>query len=220
MVEQLPLTFIQQFAIWVLPVLFAITVHEAAHGLAAHRLGDKTAFFNGRLSLNPIKHIDLFGTIIVPALCFFLGSFIFGWAKPVPIDWRNLKHPRRDTALVALSGPLSNLIMAILWGGLAKTGLLLSQKGLPIMVFLVYMGMAGITINVLVMALNLLPIPPLDGSRVVSSLLPLRIARLYDSIEPYGMFILLALLMSNVLSQILAPVIYFSKAFIFSLFSM
>jgi Zn-dependent protease len=220
MMEQLPLTFVQQLAIWILPVLFAITVHEAAHGLAAHRLGDKTAFFMGRLSLNPVKHIDLWGTIIVPGVCFFLGSFIFGWAKPVPIDWRNLKHPRRDTALVAIAGPLSNLIMAVLWGGVAKVGLMVSQNGFPTAIFIAYMGMAGITINVLVMALNLLPIPPLDGSRVVSSLLPIKAARIYDRIEPYGMFILLALLLSDVLSQILRPMISLSQMLIFSLFSL
>ena len=214
------LDWIQQITIWILPVLFAVTVHEVAHGWVAHKLGDKTAFFLGRLSLNPVKHIDLFGTIIVPCLCFLGGNFIFGWAKPVPIDWRNLKNPRRDTALVALAGPVSNLLMALLWGGVAKGGMIAVQSGMPMAVFLVYMGSAGIMINVLLMALNILPIPPLDGSRVVSSLLTNSAARVYGSIEPYGMIILVALMLTNTLSKILGPMVGWAQVVIFSLFSL
>ncbi len=214
------LNLIQEIAVWVLPVLFAITVHEAAHGWVASRLGDKTALFLGRLTLNPIKHIDLVGTIIVPLVCLMAGNFVFGWAKPVPIDWRNLKNPRRDSALVAVAGPVSNLLMAFFWGSIAKLGQIVFHQGIPEAIFLVYMGTAGIAINLLLMILNLIPIPPLDGSRVVSSLLPSRLARVYDSIEPYGFMILIVLMLSHVLSNILSPPLEWMQTLFISIFSL
>ncbi len=199
------LNLAQEISVWILPVLFAVTVHEVAHGWVANLLGDRTALMMGRLTLNPVKHIDLMGTIIVPILCLTAGNFIFGWAKPVPVDWRNLRKPRRDAALVAIAGPASNFLMVFMWAFVAKFGSVLLNFGIANAVFLIYMGYAGISINVLLMILNLLPIPPLDGSRVVSSMLPLKWAQIYDSIEPYGFMILVLLILTKVLSAILQP---------------
>jgi Zn-dependent protease len=196
---------VQEIAIWILPVLFAVTVHEVAHGWVASLLGDKTALMLGRLTLNPFKHIDIIGTVIVPLLCLLLGGFVFGWAKPVPVSWRNLKKPRRDAALVALAGPGANFIMVFFWAMVSKLGIMLFQNGFSQAIFLGYMGHAGIAINLMLMILNLVPIPPLDGSRVASSLLPPHMARRYDAIEPYGLMILLVLILTNVLSFILMP---------------
>lgn len=212
------LSGLQVFAVWVLPVLFAITVHEVAHGWVASKLGDKTALMLGRLTLNPIKHIDLVGTIIVPAVLLFLGGFIFGWAKPVPVTWQNLNHPKRDMALVAIAGPISNLIMALLWAGVAKLGTILFMDGFSWALAIRYMGSAGILINLMLMYLNVIPIPPLDGSRVVSSLLPNRMAAKYDRIEPFGFFILLALLALGALGFILIPLVQTTQMWIYDLF--
>lgn len=214
------LTIIQEVMVWALPVLFAVTVHEVAHGWIANRLGDRTAFMMGRLTLNPLKHIDLVGTIVVPILCLFLGGFVFGWAKPVPVNWHNLKKPRRDVALVALAGPVSNLLMGLLWALIAKIGAVFFQQGFSNALFLVYVGYAGITINLMLMVLNLVPIPPLDGSRVVSSLLPPHLARSYDMIEPYGFMILAALIFTKVLSLILNPPIEWIQTVIVNLFGL
>lgn len=195
-------------AIWALPVLFAITVHEAAHGYAARALGDSTASMLGRLTLNPLKHIDPIGTIAVPVGLLVLSSltpgspFVFGWAKPVPVNTRNLHRPRRDMALVAAAGPGANLIMALGWGALIHLGLVLDTAYSEAMVA---MGLAGIAINILLMVLNLLPIPPLDGGRVVSSLLPGRVGYWYDRIEPFGLVIVLGLLLTGLLGVILQP---------------
>lgn len=212
------LSLIQEIMIWAIPVLFAVTVHEVSHGWVAKQLGDKTAMMLGRLTLNPIAHIDMLGTVIVPIACLALGSFIFGWAKPVPVDWRNLRHPRRDTALVAVAGPISNFLMAILWAFVAKLGAVLYQSGMPSTVFLVYMGHAGIVINFVLMVLNLIPIPPLDGSRVMSSLLPAKWAMVYERIEPYGFFILIGLLILNVLPLLLNPPIMILRQMIMGIF--
>lgn len=214
------LSILQLFAIWVLPVLFAITVHEVAHGWVASKLGDKTALALGRLTLNPFKHIDLIGTVLVPGLLLVMGTgFIFGWAKPVPVNWSNLKNPKRDMALVALAGPVSNFLMALLWAILLKTGLTVASGGNRIGVFLSLMGQAGILINLVLMVLNLIPIPPLDGSRVVASFLKGQLAVAYDRLEPYGFFIILILLAMGVLRYIIGPPVIFLRDFIFSLIS-
>lgn len=201
------MTLVQKIAIWTLPILFAITVHEVAHGWMAKRLGDPTASMMGRLTLNPFKHIDPIGTVVVPLVLLLLGGFIFGWAKPVPVTWQNLRNPKRDMAIVALAGPMANLLMAIGWGIVAKVGSLivvsLPFAGQP----MIYMGGAGILINILLMVLNLLPIPPLDGGRIMTGILPGPLAYKYSRLEPFGFFILLGLLATGILGQILGPVV-------------
>jgi Zn-dependent protease len=201
----LEITIVQKIVAWVLPVLFAITVHETAHGWMALQLGDKTAMMLGRLTLNPLKHIDPLGTILIPGLMYMMAGFMFGWAKPVPITWQNLKQPKRDMVFVAAAGPASNLIMAILWALAIRIGLALGDTGLA----LVFMGVAGIFINCILMALNLLPLPPLDGGRVMTGLLPGPLAYRFSRIEPYGFFILVGLMVTGLLGVILWPVIEF-----------
>ena len=200
----LELSLVQKISIWVVPVLLAITVHEVSHGWIARKLGDNTAFMLGRLTLNPLKHVDPVGTILIPGMLLLLqAGFIFGFAKPVPINWKNLRHPKRDMALVAVAGPGANLLMAIAWALLARLGLLLGENGMA----LIYMGVAGITINIILMVLNLLPLPPLDGGRVMTGLLPGPWAYQFSRIEPYGFFILIGLLVTGVLGMVLWPVI-------------
>jgi Zn-dependent protease len=184
-------------------VLFAITVHETAHGWMALRLGDKTALMLGRLTLNPLKHIDPVGTILVPGMMLMLSGLMFGWAKPVPITWQNLGNPKRDMVLVAVAGPLANLLMAFLWAVVIRLGSLLGDFGLA----LIFMGAVGIFINTLLMALNMLPLPPLDGGRVLTGLLPGPLAWKFSQIEPYGFLILIGLLVTGLLSTILVPII-------------
>lgn len=203
------LTLVQKITVWALPLIFAITLHEVAHGYVASLFGDQTARLSGRLSLNPLKHIDPLGTIVVPFLMLLVSNFVFGWAKAVPVDARNLHHPRRDLAFVALAGPLSNLLMALFWGLIAKIGLMLNMQGntwlgMP----LSYMGGAGIMINVVVGVLNLIPLPPLDGGKVFTAILPPRLAYSYNQIEPYGFFILILLMFSGLLSSIMAPFVF------------
>ena len=199
------LTLIQKIAIYALPVIFAITVHEAAHGYAARYFGDMTAHFAGRISLNPVKHIDPIGTILVPALMMMVGGILFGWAKPVPVDFSRLRNPKRDMLWVAAAGPASNFVMAILWVFALKFA-----SGLPtyIGVPLELMAQAGVMINVVLMVLNLLPLPPLDGGRIAVSLLPHDLAYRYARVERYGFIILIALLFTGVLSKILEPFIF------------
>ena len=202
----LDLSLVQKIAIWVVPVLLGITVHEVAHGWIATKLGDNTAFMLGRLTLNPLKHVDPMGTILIPGMLLLLqAGFIFGYAKPVPINWKNLRHPKRDMALVAAAGPVANLFMAIGWALLLRLGMSLGDSGMA----LVYMGVAGITINAILMMLNLLPLPPLDGGRVLTGLLPGPLAYKFSRIEPYGFFILIGLLVTGVLGMILWPLISF-----------
>ncbi len=199
----------QQIAIWTLPVLFAITVHEVAHGWMAGKLGDPTARMLGRLTLNPIKHIDPIGTVAVPLALLLLtgGSMVFGWARPVPVTYENLRHPRRDMALVAVAGPLANLLMAVLWGLVAKLGLILAATepmlGLP----LLYMGAAGILFNLLLMLFNLLPIPPLDGGRMLTGILPPKLGWKLSQIEPYGLIVLVGLLATGLLPRVIGPLL-------------
>ena len=213
------LSLIQKVVVWSLPVLFAITVHEVAHGWVAKRLGDPTAMMMGRLTLNPLKHIDPVGTVVVPIILLMLGGFIFGWAKPVPVTWANLRNPKRDMAIVALAGPVSNLLMALIWALVAKIGMLIIATAPFIGQPLIYMGGAGIFINIALMVLNLLPLPPLDGGRVVSGLLPGPLSYKYDKIEPYGFFILLGLLATGILSSIMNPPMGALLDLVYSLFS-
>ncbi|HQU15358.1 MAG: site-2 protease family protein [Chromatiales bacterium 21-64-14] len=199
-------TLVQTIAVLALPLLFAITVHEAAHGWVARRLGDPTAMMLGRLTLNPIKHIDPLGTVVIPVLLLVLHApFLFGWAKPVPITWQNLRNPKRDMALVAAAGPASNLVMALFWALIAKIGLVLAPMLGSFTAPMVYMGEIGITINLVLMVLNLLPLPPLDGGRVLVGLLPGPWAWKVSRIEPYGFPILLVLLITGGLAYLIVP---------------
>jgi Zn-dependent protease len=201
------LNLIQKLAIFILPLIFAITAHEAAHGWMAKRLGDKTAEMLGRVTLNPLKHIDPVGTILVPLGLYLLTGFMFGWAKPVPVNWNNLHRPKRDMGLVALAGPGANLIMALIWSILVYAGALALEEFAWLGVPLVLMGVTGVLINAILMALNMLPVPPLDGGRVVYSLLPPKQANLYSRLESYGLIIVLVLLMTGLLSFILEPIV-------------
>ncbi len=211
---------IQRIAIWTLPVLLAITVHEAAHGLVAKIFGDRTAEMLGRVTLNPLKHIDPIGTVLLPLFMLWVGGFVFGWAKPVPITAENLHRPKQDMAWVAIAGPLSNLLMGIGWAVVMKIGYSLGAGSEWLARPLVYMGGAGITINVILMVLNLLPLPPLDGGRVVAALLPGPVSYQFSRIEPYGMVILIALLATGVLSKILGPAVDVMQTLLFNLFSL
>lgn len=222
-------TIIQYICIAAIPLIFAITLHEAAHGWIASKLGDQTASIQGRVSLNPARHIDLFGTIILPIMMLTLGGFIFGWAKPMPIAWQNLHKPRRDMALVALAGPGANLVMAFFWAIIAKLGyLIVMHPGAASWLqatgaFIHYTSRFGIMINCVLLVINLIPIPPLDGSRVVTSLLPAHLARKYNRIEPFGIWIFLGLLFlmyfTHTLGILLAP-IYFLTGMIQHLFGL
>ncbi len=210
------LSLVQRIVVWILPVVFAITVHEVAHGWVAKLYGDKTADQQGRLTLNPIKHIDFVGTLILPGLLLITFSgFIFGWAKPVPVDPRNFKNPKKAMMMVALAGPLSNLLMAIGWALLARLGVAIGIEYITMP--LIYTGIAGITINLVLALINLLPIPPLDGSRIVSGLLPDYWAWRFNQLERFGFLILILLLATNALSLILAYPMYYVQQLFFSL---
>lgn len=212
------LTLLQRIIVWILPVVFAITVHEVAHGWVAKKYGDNTADMQGRLTLNPIKHIDLLGTIIIPGLLLITGTgFIFGWAKPVPVDARNFKNPRADMAIVALAGPVSNLLMATAWALIARLGVTIGTDARMIAEPLIYTGIAGIAINLVLALLNLLPIPPLDGSRILSGVLPNYWAWQYNKLERFGFIILLILLSTNVLGMILAYPLFIVQQLFFSI---
>lgn len=209
------LNAVQRIAVWALPLIFAITVHETAHGWVALRLGDPTAKMLGRLSLNPVRHIDPIGTLLVPGILLMLGGVIFGWAKPVPITWQNLKRPKRDMALVALGGPLANLLMAVLWAFVIQGGALLADAAIGL--FLIYTGVAGIFINVILMVLNLLPLPPLDGGRVATGLLPGPWSWQFSRIEPYGFPILVLLLVTGLLGKLIWPAVLYALSLLGSL---
>lgn len=215
------LTLIQKIVVWIIPILFAISLHEVAHGFVASLCGDQTAKISGRLSINPMRHIDPIGTILVPLLVLSMSSFIFGWAKPVPIDPRNFRHPRRDLILVALAGPLANILLAFLFGFLTKLGLLLHYQGYTwIGKPLTYIGGAGIMINVVLAVLNLIPLPPLDGSKLLANLLPPRAALFLSYLEPYSILILLLLMITGLLSQILSPPVFFLTDLISDVFNL
>jgi Zn-dependent protease len=196
---------VQGLAVGAIPVLFAITLHEVAHGLAARYFGDHTAEMLGRLSLNPIKHIDPVGTIVVPALMFVTSGFLFGWAKPVPVNFQNLRNPKRDMIFVALAGPAANIVMGIGWALILKLALVAGLVAVTPDGFLFRMVEIGILINALLAALNLLPIPPLDGGRVLRGLVNESIGQYLDRIERFGFIIIVVLLVSGLLWVVVDP---------------
>ncbi len=209
-------TSIQTLAISALPILFAITLHEAAHGYVARMFGDPTAWQQGRISLNPLRHIDPVGTVLLPAMTYMLSGFMFGWAKPVPVNFGKLRDPKRDMLWVALAGPGANLFMALGWALLLK--LVLGASEFMYSEALRQMAMSGIVVNGMFMALNLLPILPLDGGRILVSLLPQRAAWKFAQTERYGMWILILLLMTRVLNVILVPFLLLYATLIRSLY--
>jgi len=208
----------KMIAVFAVPVIFAITLHEAAHGYVARHFGDTTAFVLGRVSLNPLRHIDMVGTIAVPLLILVVSKLfggagiLFGWAKPVPVNFHALRHPKRDMLWVAAAGPAANLVMALGWALLMKAAQMLPQSMFSLPMSL--MAEAGITVNVVLMVLNLLPILPLDGGRILASLLPSRAAWQYAKLEPWGVPLLLLLLVTNVLNFVLEPLVGASDALI------
>ncbi len=218
------LNLVQAVAIYALPVIFAITLHEAAHGYVARHFGDVTAWRAGRVSLNPLRHIDLLGTIIVPLGLLALsklmggGGILFGWAKPVPVNFQALRKPKRDMFWVAAAGPLANLAMALAWALALKFGGWLPESTYTLPLSLI--AEAGIAVNIILMVLNLLPILPLDGGRIAVSLLPMRLARWYARSEPLGFPILLLLIFTNVLGAILTPMVHASIGLIETIFQL
>ncbi len=210
------LTLIQRIVVWILPVIFAITVHEVAHGWVAKKFGDQTASSLGRLTLNPLKHIDWIGTILLPGILLLTFSgFIFGWAKPVPVDPRYFKKPKQTMAIVAAAGPISNLLMAIGWALLARLGVVLNMDSISLP--LIYSGVAGITINLVLALINLIPIPPLDGGRILAGFLPDLWAWRFNKLERFGFIILLVLLWSGFLNFLLGYPMYSIQKLFFDL---
>jgi Zn-dependent protease len=211
---------IQTVALYAIPMIFAITLHEAAHGYVAKYFGDYTAYQAGRISLNPLDHIDPVGTILIPVTLVVLtsGQFVFGWAKPVPVNFSNLRDPKRDMLWVAAAGPGANLFMALCWALALKVVYLLpaSDFSYP----LKQMATGGVLINLGLMVLNLIPIPPLDGGRIAVSLLPHRLAYRFAMIEPYGLIIIVVLLATRVLSAVIWPLVAGSRGLIYALFGL
>lgn len=206
--------------IYALPVIFAITLHEAAHGYVAKHFGDSTAWMLGRVSLNPVRHIDPLGTIVVPLVMVLLSGFMFGWAKPVPVNFANLRDPKRHSLWVAAAGPGSNIVQALLW---ALVALVLVKMVAPTGLaggFWLAVAEAGVLVNVVFAILNLFPLLPLDGGRILTSLLPDRLAYTYSRTEPYGMIILIALIVTGALGWLLRPLVGGSLTFIYSLFGL
>jgi Zn-dependent protease len=211
-------SLIQAIAVYALPVLFAITLHEAAHGYVARHFGDGTAYMLGRVTLNPLKHIDPLGTIAIPLFLYFStgGAFLFGFAKPVPVNFRNLRNPRWDSLWVSLAGPACNFVQAFLWG-LVALGLNAAAVSEP---FLIRMASAGVLVNLVMCVFNLFPLPPLDGGRVLVALLPPRLSLGLARLEPFGFFIVMALVVSGILGNVwLRPLIGFGYSIITGLLS-
>ena len=209
---------IQVIVLYAIPGIFAITLHEAAHGYAARHFGDLTAYQAGRISLNPLRHIDPLGTLLVPALILLAsgGKYAFGWAKPVPVNFGRLRHPKQDMFWVAAAGPMANLVMALCWAAAVKIAAMATPNYFTQPMLLMAQG--GIVINIVLMVLNLLPLPPLDGGRIAVSLLPHRAAFRFAKIEPYGMMILLILMFTGVLNVIMWPFIAAAISVIAGLF--
>lgn len=207
--------FIQKITIYAIPLIFAITLHEAAHAFAARYFGDATAYMLGRMTLNPLKHIDPVWTILVPIVTLLFTPLVFGAAKPVPVNFGGLRNPKRDMIWVAAAGPLANLTMMIIWAVVAKIAISLPESGPT--VFLALMGEAGIFVNALLMVFNLFPLLPLDGGRILTGLLPNRLAYSFSRTEPYGMFILIALMLSGIMGKFLWPLIEISMKSIYAI---
>ena len=200
---------VQTFAVYALPIVFAITLHEAAHAYAAKYFGDTTAYAQGRMSMNPLKHIDPIGTLLIPIVLYFVGSpFLFGYAKPVPVNFGNLRNPKKQMAFVALAGPLANLVMALMWLVLIIF-LHAFNSGEE---FFMRMAQAGVLTNLVIFAFNLFPVPPLDGGRIMTSILPHKYAYKFAQLEPSGFFIVLALMFLKVLHFWMVPVMEGAKA--------
>lgn len=196
---------LETIVLWAVPVIFAITLHEAAHGYVARRFGDRTAELLGRITLNPLRHIDPIGTVLVPAMLYLTAGpqFVFGWAKPVPVNFGNLRHPKRDMLWVAAAGPLANFFMAFLWTLALR--LAFGEAG-GMSQALALMARIGISVNLVLMALNLLPIPPLDGGRIAVSLLPGRVSAWYARMEPFGLLVIVVLMFTPMLGILIRPV--------------
>ncbi len=211
---------VQTIAIYALPVLFAITLHEAAHGFVARHFGDMTAFAQRRISLNPMRHVDLVGTVLVPLAILLAsgGRFLFGWAKPVPVNYSALRKPKQHMTLVAAAGPAANLTMAIGWALLLKLGMALPESSYSEP--MVRMAEAGVRVNLIFMLLNLLPILPLDGGRILAGLLPNRVSGQYSRLEPWGLPLLLVLVVTNVLDGLLGPLVMYSESLIHAFVSL
>ena len=211
-----PYNFLLKVLIYAPSVIFAITLHEAAHGYVARHFGDTTAYMLGRVTLNPIKHIDPIGTIVVPLIT-SLAGFVFGWAKPVPVNFNNLRNPKRDMFWVAAAGPASNVIQALIWALVAKT--LFDVDG-GVATYWVQVAEAGILVNLILAILNLFPILPLDGGRILASLLPARISHAYQGTERYGMLILIVLIVTGVLGWVMRPILLLGVSAIYALFGL
>ncbi len=194
-----------KIALWIVPVIFAVTLHEIAHGWAASYFGDSTARSLGRLKLNPLRHIDPVGSVLVPGVLLLVSGMVFGWAKPVPVNVAALRNPKRDMGLVALAGPAANLMMSIFWAFVMKLGLWVGESEPLISSILLFTGVVGVLINTALMMFNLLPLPPLDGGRVLAALLPMRQAVWLMKLERWGLLILVLLLVSGVSSKIIWP---------------
>ena len=206
--------------VYAIPVIFAITLHEAAHGYVARHFGDSTAWMLGRVTLNPMKHIDPLGTVVVPLAMVMLTGFMFGWAKPVPVNFHNLRHPKRDSLWVAAAGPGSNFVQAFAWALVALVLVnVVSPTGLA-GGFWIAVAEAGVLVNVVFAILNLFPLLPLDGGRILASLLPDRLSYSYSRLEPYGMFILIALIVTGALGWVLRPLVGAALAFIYTVFGL
>ena len=208
-------SFIQKITVYAIPLIFAITLHEAAHAFAARYFGDATAYMLGRMTLNPLKHIDPIWTILVPIVTLLFTPFVFGAAKPVPVNFGGLRNPKRDMIWVAAAGPLANLTMMIIWAVMGKIAINLPESD-PV-VFLALMAQAGIFVNALLMVFNLFPLLPLDGGRILTGLLPNRLAYAFSRTEPYGMFILIALMLSGIMGKFLWPLVEISMKSIYAI---